>query len=150
MNPFIHVRDTLAAREDKRLLHYMLYDPTSKCGCVMGSVIPEEVRESLKGINYVAETVDGTVPACATPAAGRWATSVGLDPYWVIFLQVLNDAQSEENPHQRYTRVLGVLNTLAEFDEDEVMGLKRHLGVLTPMIRSHVSRVTDWRKYANW
>lgn len=147
MNPFIPVRDTLAAREDKRLLHYMLYEPTSKCGCLMGSVIPEEVRESLRWINYVAE-VEVSLPVCATPAAEAWALSVGLDAYWIIFLQVLNDAQPEENPHQRYTRVLGVLNTLAEFDEDEVMGLKRHLGVLTPMTRSDVSRVTDWEKYA--
>lgn len=100
----------LDALPDKRLISRKLWSNEEACGCLFGSVMPREVRDTMR----ISPVMIGSRGLCWTHATAKhWGEGLGLTEEWVAVLVAMNDI-GEETPEAKYARVYGVLTELSK------------------------------------
>jgi len=93
--------------EDKRLARGYLWDAIADCGCLMGMLLPAELRENA-GCTLVIGS-DNPRSRFVNKGVREWAEKIGLLAEDVDYLQRLNDEFKFMTEDERYAKVLHAL-----------------------------------------
>lgn len=97
----------LESLEDKRLAKGLLWDVIADCGCLMGALLPAELRENA-GCTLVIGN-DNPRTRFVNKEVREWAEKLGLLAEDVDYLQRLNDGFLFMTEEDRYAKVLHAL-----------------------------------------
>lgn len=93
--------------EDKRLACGYLWDRITNCGCLMGALLPAELREDAGCTLVVGSNNPRT--RFINKEVREWAEGLGLIAEDVDYLQRLNDGFKFITAEERYVKVLEAL-----------------------------------------